>query len=359
MIRRHRGLAILGAAVLTVLALTHLVVPPSRWVEALYSRGLYPNLDILLRGLSDLAGFSITEVALLLLALAVVWLIVAALRRKVRWRSLVKRGVTALAVLYVWFYLAWGFNYYRQPLVRQLALAHRAAPEQAFVRLGRAFVVRANVLRPDSTVLPLSAIEADIDRVYPQVLHDLGLPPPPPPSRVKRLTLLNGVLSATQTAGFFSPFFHEVHVNAELLMPEIPFVIAHERAHQFGYASEAEASFLAHLVCVRARLPISQYSGYFRVLGRVLSRVSDRDTRRNLWKSLSPEVRGDFAAVRARYLKHAGWISRLSERGYDAYLKSNRVEEGVRSYAQVADLLLRYYFGRDTTAEEERPGPAR
>jgi hypothetical protein len=349
MSNRRRSLAIIGGLTVATFVVTQLIVLPARWVEVAYSRGLYRWIDALIRSLSNRVGFSLTEFALIALMALGVWGLIARLRRRRTWRSAALRLVGALAVLYIWFYFAWGFNYYRLPLVQQLGIENGSAPTEAFVELGQAFMVRANVLRPDSSMaLSRSAIEADIDRTYPKVLRELGLAAPPPPTRVKRMILLNGLLNKTLTSGFFSPFFHEVHINADLLTPELPFVIAHERAHQLGYASEAEASFLAHLVCVRANLPISQYSGYFRVLGSVLRAIPDVEARRAIWDSASPGVRDDYAAVRAWYLKRAGMISRLSERGYDAYLKGNRIREGVQNYGRVVDLLALYYIRRDT-----------
>lgn len=345
--RKHPGLTFfLALAAMTVLFTQVIILPPA-WVEAVYTRGVYPWLDRFLGGIADLFPLSLTEFGFIAVTAGAISMLARRVRRKRSWPSLVGRVILFMCALYIGFYLAWGLNYYRQPLVEQLELAQGAVPPEIYEAIARDFARQTDSLRPALVFRETDAIEADIDRTYPKVLQELGLASTPPASRLKRLILFNDVLNYTQTSGFFSPFFHEVHVNAELLPPELPFVMAHERAHQYGYASEAEASFLAHLVCVRARLPVTRYSGYFRVIGRVLAAIPDADIRRSIWNSLRPEVRDDFAAVRSRISRYEGPLARLSQRGYDFYLRGNRIPEGVRNYGRVVDLLALYYGRRD------------
>ena len=63
-------------------------------------------------------------------------------------------------------------------------------------------------------------------------------------------------------SGYFGPFFNEIHVNHYLLPLDYPFVLAHEKAHQFGITSEAEANLVAFVICVRSDDQRLRYSGY-------------------------------------------------------------------------------------------------
>ena len=48
--------------------------------------------------------------------------------------------------------------------------------------------------------------------------------------------------------GYYNPFTGEAQVNTNVPAFVIPFTTCHEMAHQIGYASESEASFVGFLV---------------------------------------------------------------------------------------------------------------
>ena len=163
-----------------------------------------------------------------------------------------------------------------------------------------------------------------------------------PGKRPPKLLLFRGLFDYTLTSGMFGPFFHEVHLNAELLPVELPFVLAHEKAHQMGFAREAEADFLAALACWMSADSAVQYSGYFSVLGHFWPRAAGFADHDSLRERIRPEVRADFAAVRQRYQKYQGAIADISHKSYDAYLRANRVEGGMQNYHDVVDLIVRW-----------------
>jgi hypothetical protein len=149
-----------------------------------------------------------------------------------------------------------------------------------------------------------------------------------------------GLLDYTLTSGIFGPFFHEVHLNSHLLPVEMPFVLAHEKAHGRGYARESEASFIALLVCLRSSDQAVRYSAYFSLLGRFMSRYryfSDADS---LEQMIRPEIMADFAAVWSRIEKYTGPLAEFAQKGYDVYLRANQVEGGVKNYSDVVALVI-------------------
>ena len=62
-------------------------------------------------------------------------------------------------------------------------------------------------------------------------------------------------------SGYFGPFFNEIHVNGYLLPMDYPFLLGHEKAHQFGITSEAEANLIAYVICVTSEDQRLRYSG--------------------------------------------------------------------------------------------------
>jgi hypothetical protein len=154
----------------------------------------------------------------------------------------------------------------------------------------------------------------------------------------------------TGVDGMVSPFTLEVLANPDLLPFERPFVAAHEWSHLAGYADEAEASFVGWVTCVRADVP-SQYSGWLFLLWQVRAEVPATE-REALDKTLDAGPRQDMAAVAARLRRGASpRLRRVSWAAYDQYLKANRVNEGVRSYSRVLELLATARFNDDWVPE--------
>ena len=74
--------------------------------------------------------------------------------------------------------------------------------------------------------------------------------------------LLSTLFSKFGVSGYFGPFFNEIHVNRNLLPLDYPFVLGHEKAHQFGITSEAEANLFSYIICITSGDQRLRYSGY-------------------------------------------------------------------------------------------------
>jgi hypothetical protein len=63
-------------------------------------------------------------------------------------------------------------------------------------------------------------------------------------------------------SGIFIPFTGEPHYDAHQPASSLPFTLAHEMAHQRGFAFESEANFVAAVVCLRSDHPYIRHSGW-------------------------------------------------------------------------------------------------
>jgi hypothetical protein len=179
-------------------------------------------------------------------------------------------------------------------------------------------------------------------RAFVDVQHRLSDAPAAVPGHLKR-SLYGPYFRWTGVDGMVNPFALEVLENPDLLPFERPMVAAHEWAHLAGYAHESEANFVGWLTCVRADAP-SQYSGWLHLYWQIGGEVAP-DHRARLWEALAPGPRRDVEAIIERVrrgqlplLRNASW------RVYDQYLRANRVDEGIRSYGEVINLILRARF---------------
>lgn len=344
---------------LTLATLILLVIPilsrhPAS-VETIYTRHFYFGLTGLLSAASSALPFSLSEISLYAFIVSLLAIIGYSLKQKL-WKAGFRKILLLVAIVIFWFYLGWGYNYFRLPLDEQLGLT-----EQETEISGAVF--RENLLwcinstNAHWRVMPnwsLRDLDEKIEQSYHRVLFDLNLPLTPGKRRPKHL-LIPEVLNYTLTSGIFGPFFHEVHLNSELLPIELPFVLAHEKAHQMGFAREAEANFLAALVCFASADSSVQYSGYFSLLGSFMTRasaVADADSLRQL---IRPEVRSDFIAVRQRYQKYRGAISNMTHATYDAYLRANKVQGGIQNYGGVVELMMRWRAQQGLMKNRMRP----
>lgn len=339
---RNRSLTFsVAVAVLLIVFLSVLTRQPE-WVETFYTQRFYFALTGLLSPLTSAVSISLSEICLYLCLLAAIWFWLQLLRRRA-WKRSLRRMLLGAAVLVAWFYVAWGCNYFRTPIDQQLGFARETAALDSLTfrrYLEQSIAVTNRAWRP-AAVWNLSQLDSMLEHSYQRLFSDLSLPLAPGSRRPKHL-LVPALLNYTLTSGIFSPFLHEVHLNSELLPVELPFVLAHEKAHQMGYARESEASFLGVLACLASADSAVQYAGHFALLESFLARAALLQDADSLRRRVRPEVRADLIAVRQRSLPYRGVLSQSSRRMYDAYLRANRVSGGTQNYGEVIELMIRW-----------------
>ncbi|MGH7597753.1 MAG: DUF3810 family protein, partial [bacterium] len=255
--------------------------------EQIYARRLYALIAKVFSPLSAAIPFSLSEIALYIGILgAVFWEIRGIVRRRFI-RALLELCAGA-ALLALWFYLAWGFNYLRPPIEQQLRLAD-VMPDSTAIRENFLWCIeQTNAVWQPISPWNLPDLDNEIERRYGEAFADLDLPrisgrwPP-------KFLIMPALLDYTLTSGIFGPFFHEVHLNSHLLPVEMPFVLAHEKAHGRGFARESEASFVAVLVCSRSSNQAVRYSAYFSLLGRFMNRYRYFAGADSLEQTIRPE----------------------------------------------------------------------
>ncbi|MPN42576.1 hypothetical protein SDC9_190133 [bioreactor metagenome] len=152
-------------------------------------------------------------------------------------------------------------------------------------------------------------------------------------------------MSYAGIAGIFSPFTIEANVNGDLPEVMLPSTIAHEMAHQRGYAREDEANFISFLTCMASPDIEYKYSGTILALIHSINALHgvDKDKALELAEEYSPGLERDLADINAYWKKFEGPIERTSTRLNNTYLKANNQKDGVKSYGRMVDLLLSYY----------------
>lgn len=335
------------ALVLTAGALL-LTPPPAAWVERWYAGTFYPALQAALTTLSNLVPIAVFDVVLVLLVAGILFVWVRAVHAARRDRRVwpVVRAVATTVVLaatvYVWFLLAWGLNYARPPLEVRLDLREVEVTTEEVRALALQAVTMANETHqaahragfPGALDAPPSLAEA-----LAAVELEQGRPRATVPGRPKR-TMLGWFFQAAGVDGMLAPFALETLVHTGLTGPERPFLIAHEWAHLSGYADEADASLIAWLVTTRADVA-SLYSGWLYVAMAAAGQLPEAD-RAEVLAAFGPGPRADLDAITTRLAARIEVVQRVSLDVYDQYLRTQGVEDGVRSYSRGIALIVRY-----------------
>lgn len=156
-------------------------------------------------------------------------------------------------------------------------------------------------------------------------------------------SLFDPILSYTGIAGYYNPFTSEAQYDKNLPDSSKILTLAHELAHQLGYAREQEASFIGFLSITNSENPELRYSANLYALKNILSNINQSDPK---WveKTLNNYSKG---------MKRDRYHEKLFQKNYesplstffaltnDIFLKSNK-QDGTISYNYFIYLLLEY-----------------
>lgn len=367
-------------------------------VEVVYGRTLYPRVAELIGTPARAVSWSLVQIVAILLVVGLAGGLVRGTRRAIRRRSWTDgfgpphRPIVLLALIAWSFQLAWGYNYARPPLIERLKLRRVPAEPANLTRLVRTLAHEVNASYrlavasrqyepapgtpvPIEAALPLSsalaaeapdsgrANRADrpsgssgpvtlrIDRRvvadrlaagYAWTIPSFQSRPLPAPKYPRPL---GWVLTRLGLGGFYFPFNGEATVSAALPDATVPFVTAHEMAHQRGIAPEDEASFQAYLACRESGLAAAGYSGALGAFGLALNALAlaaPESVRVLAPGLLDAGPRADRQAIRSFWTRHEGAASDAAQRVNHAYLRANAQRGGIASYGRAVDLLLAY-----------------
>lgn len=365
------------ALLLAALVLQTLAGHYPQLVEQYYSRGFYPYLASGLSFINRRAGFSLAEMLLILLSPGAALGLFIWVRKLWRLQVEPRYWVVVSIVRLLWlagggmmlFLLIWGLNYQRQPLARSLTLEQRAPTSSEMETITRTIIeninrnydeARGDRAWPDHSQLPFDrqTLAHKIEAAYQHepLLQDLARGSLGPPKPV----FFSPFMSRFGITGVYNPFTGEPNYNAEQPDYELPYTMAHEKAHQYGFAQEDEASFIAFLVCAGSTEPYLRYSGYMHALnaaGELENRRRKQlsDGQREPAYRIGDGPRADLKASAAFWQRYRGWMRQAGERVNDKYLKANRVPNGVTSYNGVNDLIIRYYLKYPPEGAVPRP----
>lgn len=308
-----------------------------------YAQTVYPTLSALLSAFSSVFSFPLMEIFVTSLIL---WLILYPIYKRkkgIHWRKIITRELETIAWVYVWFYLAWGMNYYRYNIYTRLQVSPVAFEEQHFKDFLKEYTERLNASYQADTHIDARTLRETVSSFYTHLPAVYGLAKPQSWQAPKEF-IFTSLYNKVGVLGSMDPFFAEAQLNADLPQVQYPFTYAHEFSHLLGVSSEAEANYWAYRICTESPLPVLQYCGYFGLLPYVISNASYLLPKEDFqaWiETIRPEIRQQYNEKneywRARYSPFIGSIQDFT---YNIFLKGNKIASGKKNYAEVIGLLL-------------------
>lgn len=310
--------------------------------ECIYSRGIYLIVARLLSGFSALFFFSLFELLLVFSVLYVLFLLIYKCIIKKEFIAAGKQALKFIVVLLLCFYWFWGFNYYRQNIFSRQVLVKSEISENDLQLTCEKLVLFLNENYIDSIYLDRDEIDEKIEHSYKRNAEFLKLNYPNGNRRVKYFGFKN-LSSKIGVLGMYGPFFSETHLNRHLLSMQYPLVLAHEKSHQFGITSEAEANFYAYVVCKLSGNSQLEYAAELRAFQYLMADLKeyDRKAYSEIYSSLKPEIIEDIMRTRMYWqnLRNEKMVKTQSK-VYNMYLKTNGISSGIKNYDEVTEYLL-------------------
>lgn len=323
------------------------------FVETYYSNGLYPIISAFFRIAFGWIPFSVGD----LLLFYVIYRILLFIYRlfKTRFKHFFHRilEVTAFcSLVYFYFYLFWGLNYYREPLAKNLGLEQAKYSDEQLISLSEQMIEKLNavhltIAKNDSVKISVPYTQREMYRMavsgydslaktYPQLSYSY---------RSVKSSLMSLLQTYNGTSGYLNPFTNEAQVNSRIPKTGYPTTTCHEMAHQIGYAAENEANFIGFLAAIHNEDIYFKYAGYRMAVRYVIFEIYKRDKERykEILRTIHKGVRKDFQESADFWNAYKNPFEPLVKKGYNAYLKANKQTKGIQSYNYVVDLLISYY----------------
>lgn len=353
-IKRDKRPYWLVAAGITLLVNGLFAINP-QFTEIIYSRGIYQVLRV---GYDYTLGWLPIPSLYLAIVLLLGWIGWRWYKRRDRewnWRQrggrMFVNALTLLAAVYTLFYWAWGFNYKRVPVEKQLALP--ILPQDSS-GLAIEFTLATQELLAGYQALAgkVSVPLAQGDLPIPLETHmrdaleiQLTAYQFPAIGRVRgRRVAPMGMLMQLGASGIYIPFVGEGHIDGALPPVSRPFTLAHELAHGYGFGDEGSCNFWAYLACEGSKNPAVRYAGrlsYWRYVAGQYKRAFP-DAYQEVRDNLPTGISADLAAIRQVQERYPGFFPQLSRRIYTRYLSSQGIKDGLMNYSRVVDLVRRY-----------------
>lgn len=321
-------------------------------IEKYYSNGIYLFTSKLFRVLFGWIPFSFGDLLIGFLIFAFFRFLYRLIKTKFK-NSIDKllQLFAIVSLLYGCFYWFWGFNYFREPLAKNLGFNQQKYTTEQLATVTKNIVNKLNTIHlqitnNDTLIVnnPYTQKEMylrslagydNLAKQYPQLTYK---------HKSVKSSLMSLIQSYNGTSGYLNPITGEAQVNDRIPKTGYPTTICHEMAHQIGFAAENEANFVGYLAALSNDDMYFKYAAYRMAYGYLISelRKHDKTVFKEVITLTNKGILKDYRASSKFWNQYQNPIEPLIKRGYNSYLKANKQTKGIQSYNYVVDLIISY-----------------
>ena len=305
---------------------------------------------------TSLFPFSVNEIVIYLAILAAVYFLVRDITRLFRgtakrlWLYLwLRDAVLVGGILFLMSTVGSGVNFSRYTFAEKTGLSTAGGTVDELEALCREMVAGVNryadlVERDEdgccavSDSLAKDSVTAMKKLAETYAFLDVYYPRP-------KAILWSEFMSHANFTGIYSPFTGESQYNANAPDYGKPHTVCHELGHAAGFEREDEANFIGFLACLESGDPTFAYSGY--LLGYIYATnalySADYDRFVLARKGLDPRASHDLDVNTEYWSHYKGKVAEVSDHINNSTLEFHGVEDGVKSYGRVVDLMIAWY----------------
>lgn len=292
-------------------------------------------------------NFSLGDIIYLLCGVFLIFVLINVLRKSKRNSAWIK-FLAFVNVFYFMYQIFWGMLYFQKPLIEKLPQKEPTEAQikaLALVFLEKCRKTRELVQEDRNGVFKVygkEAVKKEIlsrQNLIPKQIHKKA----PIKNLSFKPSLYESVMSFSGILGYFNPFTAEAQYNPNLPSNSVPFTLAHESAHQLGYAREQEANFIGYLIGIKSENLELRYSTEYFALKSLLNSLTENNPEfvKYVIRNYSAGMKRDRLAEKMFVYKHRGILDSFFGFTNDLFLKSNQ-QEGSVTYSYFVDLLVRY-----------------
>ena len=341
---KRKLILLLVLAVLIALAvsvLPHCIPGYDRWF-------FYPfqSLRILLLGALPFSVGDVLYVAggAMLLYTLIRWIYYALKFNRYRQQlaASVLNAINTALFIYLFFVMGWGANYAQPSLYQYWKLqtpeikdraVRRSTDSLSLIAFNQFLLDKLNTTAPLYHPLSLQKTNERAKAAYRLCtdskvkLHGLSVKP----------SMFGYFMERMAIDGYYNPFTGEGQINSRLPAFMMPFVVAHEMAHQAGIAAEGDANLMAYAVGTATNDAAFNYSCYLNIWLYANNRLFRRDSvsAKKFEGQLNKLTTAHIDTLEELSKKYDNDASRYGSELYDSYLKMQHQKEGIRSYGNV------------------------
>ena len=336
-------------------------------VATYFSFGLFQYIGLGLRSLTGGLKMPVGEfVYLILFILLIINIIVSLYKLKSKINKepfktyllgFGKQLTLKLVQLYVVFMLIWGLNYQKSSPAKSFDLKMDTSYTE--VQLDSLSLDLMEDLNKTRQLLSDSFIQKlEVDRVFRNSISNYKqLKNRFPQLHIDKPLLKEAAFPSWGDylgyLAFYQPITGEAIVRTDIPLLTLPYTSCHELAHQMGYASEAEANFIAFVVATESSDALLHYSMLLQMFtysqSEHLSLIAKTGNFEK-WKTivnrnkslLDAKVIEDRKKIKDFFIQRQQLLIPASTSLYDQFLQWNQQAKGIKSYDEVLLWVLAY-----------------